>query len=432
MRVATIIALAFLSPALVHAAEPPALVTYTVSHDTIYPSASVASGLATTTMIDVAFSEPVKTSIKIISASGELIKSLYTSSSVTNPTPKTWDGMNTSGTRVADSTYTILISATSTATGAAMTDASKTIRVASSGSDTSVSDPAPEESETIETAQPQATNSSGPMEYLPIPVLRIMTVGNRTVISGADTAFSALVYDTQGHRREDAVVTWSFGDGMQRTGASVFHAFYEPGEYAVTVRAKTSDGGDTTLTNVITAKDMSVRIASLSARGVTLTNSSTRPIDLSFWRISMGGAEFKIPADTQILAGHSVLFPTQVIQLPLADRASLLYPNGEVAATYPASVQAKPAEQSVQPVSGPVSYSARGKTVVTRTEPNFQSYENAVLAPAASTLLAAAGAALPPVADESAVKPDSGLFRSPWTLGFLGLMLAAGGAFIFL
>lgn len=429
MRIIALIALFLLAPAFTRAAESPALLTYTVSYDTIYPAAAAGSGLATSTAIDIAFSEAVKASIKIVSASGELIKSLYTSSSVTNPTPKTWDGMHASGTRAADGAYTILVSATSTASGAVMTDASRTIRVASSDAEPpSLPDPVPEEASAAE-ALPAPSAGGGPTEYLPIPVLRIITLGNRTVTSGADTAFSAAVYDSKGNRRDDAVVTWSFGDGMQRTGASVFHAFYEPGEYAVIVRAKTSDGGDASVQNIITAKDLSVRIASVSARGVTLLNSSTRTVDLSFWRISMGGAEFKIPADTQILAGHSVLFPTQVIQLPLAERASLLYPSGEAAATYPPSAPAKPAEQSVQPASSPVSYSTRGKIEVT----NIRSYDNAAVAPAASAQIAAAGAALAPVADEvSRKKENTGLLRSPWTLSFLGLMLAAGGAFILL
>lgn len=428
MRIAGIVALALLSPALAYAADPPALMTYTLSQDTIYPSAS--SGLATTTVIDIAFSEAVKASIKIVSSSGGLIKSLYTSSSVTNPAPKTWDGTNSAGARAEYARYTILISATSTATGAVMTDSSKTITVASS-------DPGvPSESSSESSDAPRAddalpaSSGGGSPEYIPIPILRIMTAGNRTVTSGADTAFAAVVYDSKGNRRDDALVTWSFGDGMRRTGASVLHAFYEPGEYAVIVHAKTSDGGDTTVVNAITAKDLSVKISAISARGITLVNNGTRPIDLSLWRLTMGGQEFKIPEDTQILAGRSVLFPTQIIQLPAADTASLLYPSGEIAATYPAAVSVKAPELLLQPSSRPVSYS-RGKTVeAVISQPNAQSYENAVGAPAATTELAAAGAALPPA--EPVKARGSGLFRSPWTLGLLGVIAVAGGAFILL
>lgn len=428
MRFAGIVALAFFSPALAYAADPPTLMTYTLSQETIYPSAS--SGLATTTVIDIAFSEAVKASIKIVSSSGGLIKSLYTSSSVTNPTPKLWDGTNSAGVHTTEGTYTILISATSTATGAVMTDSSKTVTVASSGSGVA-SEPSSSESSEAPGADVPASSGGDSPEYIPIPVLRIMTAGSHTVTSGADTAFAAVVYDSKGNRRDDALVTWSFGDGMRRTGASVFHAFYEPGEYAVIVHAKTSDGGDTTIVNTVTAKDLSVKISAVSARGITLVNNGTRPIDLSLWRLTMGGQEFKIPEDTQILAGRSVLFPIQIIQLPIAETASLLYPSGEIAATYPAAVSVvKAPELILQPSSRPVSYS-RGKTVEAVTsQPDIESYEHAAGAPAATTELAAAGAALPPT--EPVKAGGSGLFRSPWTLGLLGVIAIAGGAFILL
>ena len=103
-----------------------------ISHDTIYPAATAESGLATTTAIDIAFSERVKASIKIISVNGAMVKSLYSSPGVTNPEKKIWDGTNTAGARVDNGTYTILISATSTVTNFAMTDSSKTVIVASS------------------------------------------------------------------------------------------------------------------------------------------------------------------------------------------------------------------------------------------------------------------------------------------------------------
>ncbi len=127
----TIVLFLFTFPAFAYAANPPALTTYTISHDTIYPTATVESGLATTTSIDIAFSGQVKTSIKIMSASGVMMKSLYSSQSVTNPASKIWDGMNSKGTRVDDGVYTILISATSTADRSlSVIDSSRTITVA--------------------------------------------------------------------------------------------------------------------------------------------------------------------------------------------------------------------------------------------------------------------------------------------------------------
>jgi competence ComEA-like helix-hairpin-helix protein len=157
-----------------------------------------------------------------------------------------------------------------------------------------------------------STNNSPP-EYIPIPILRIVTGDDRTVSSGADVPFTATIYDNKGNKRADALVTWSFGDGMKRTGASVFHRYYEAGEYLAVVRAVTADGGDVTKQIIVTVEDASIKITSISSRGIMLANDDSRTLDLSFWRLSMGGQEFKIPEDTHILAGHTILFPSQVI-----------------------------------------------------------------------------------------------------------------------
>ena len=421
MRIIGLIALLFLSPAYAQAAAP-TLTAYTVSHDTIYPSASVESGLATTTSIDIEFSEQVKASIKIMSASGVKVRTLYpisgsSSGPVTNPTPKIWNGLNDAGTRVSEGVYTILISATSTATSLTMTDSSKTITVASADT----TPPAP-----------QASSSSAPPEYIPIPTLQIITSSTRTVSSGAEVAFTAIVYDSKWNKRDDATVMWSFGDGMRRTGTSVFHQYYEPGEYLAVVRAKTSDGGNVQKEVVVTVKDASIKISSVSSRGITLANSDSRTLDLSLWRLSAGGREFKIPEDTQILAGRTILFPSQVIELPITDSAFLLYPSGEVAATYPAQTKDIRSLSLVQPTSRDAGYESVQKVEpIISTKENVPSYEKAVLAPAASTELAAVGAALPPEPPAPASRAP-GIFKSPWTLGLLGVMALSAAAFILL
>ncbi|MCX6787557.1 MAG: PKD domain-containing protein [Candidatus Kaiserbacteria bacterium] len=420
MRIVGLFALAIFLPAFAHAA-PPTLTTYTVSHDTIYPSATVSSGLATTTVIDTAFSEAVKVSIKIVSASGATIKSLYSSSSVTNPAPKVWDGTNVAGAFVAEGTYSIVIAATSTATGISMTDASKTI---------TISAPDAVQSDASDTATASASDT--PPEYIPIPTLRIFAGTDRTVSSGADTPFIAVVYDGKGNKRDEALVRWSFGDGMQKTGANVLHAYYDPGEYIAVVHVSTSDGGDARSELLVTVRDAGIRIAAVSSRGITLVNDDSRTLDLSLWRLSMGGQEFKIPADTQILAGHTLIFSSRIIELPIADSASLLYPNGEVAATSPSGMAT--VSEDRQPPVPVVSYK-KVQTVepIISTRTKVQSHDEEVRAPAVTTELAAVGAALPP--GKSVPVTDtklSGLFHSPWTFSFLSVMTLAGGAFIFL
>lgn len=426
MRFAGLLALAVLLPVSAQAENPPALTAYTISHDTIYPAATSESSLATTTAIDVAFSEPVKASIKIRASSGAIVKSLYTSSSVTNPAPKIWDGTNTAGTPVDAGTYTVLITATSTATSLAMSDSSKTVVVALVPSDSGTSDT--DLSSDTADPQPPTSSGSGTPEYLPIPTLRINTDGTRIVSSSADAAFSAVVYDGRGNKRDDAVVTWSFGDGTRKTGASVFHGYYEAGDYLAIVHAVTSDGGDAQKEVFVTVKDVRIKIEAASSRGVAVTNRDSRVLDLSHWRLSVGGQEFKIPEDTHILAGRTILFSPRVTGLPGVEIAALLYPSGEVAASYP-ETPVKRAETSAQPPAPLVSYKQVQKVEpITSTRTDVQSYEETGLAPTAATELAAVGAALP----ESSSSPAAGVFKSPWTLGLLGVMATAAAAFILL
>lgn len=270
---------------------------------------------------------------------------------------------------------------------------------------------------TVATTTPTTSSSGGtPPEYIPIPTLRIVTSGNKTVSAGADTPFTVSVYDGKGNKRDDALVVWSFGDGMKRTGASVFHKYYYPGEYIVVVRASTSDGGDETSESVVVVKDASINIISVSERGITLANGDTRTLDLSLWRLSIGGKEFKIPEDTLLLAGRTTLFPSQVTGLSIDSSASLLYPSGEIAATYPAQPSAQQTSfnevQKVEPI--------------TSIKKNVQVYEKAVIAPSAVFATETAeGAALPENNKRS-------IFSSPWFLGLIGVVALAGVAFIFI
>ena len=292
--------------------------------------------------------------------------------------------------------------------------------------DKTASSTPPTSSDIASTTITVTPSSGGPPEYIPIPTLHIVTVGNHIVSTGADTTFSATVYDDKGRKRDDTLISWSFGDGMQRTGARVLHRYYDPGEYVVVIHASTPDGGEAIAENIVMAKDASIQIASVSDRGIALTNNSSRTLDLSFWRLSMGGKEFKIPVDTHLLAGRTILFASQIIQLPITPTASLLYPSGEVAATYP---ETKGAPSRVQPSSPVTSYQKVQKVEPIISKANAPINEEAVDAPTVVTELAAAGAALPA---EGAQTGAVSIFRSPWTLGLLGIIVLAGAAFILL
>ena len=369
---------------------------------------------------------------------GLLLDSSFSLTGTTTPLGIIVDGVN-----VSSSSYVPVASASNLGDSLHFTNGNWIASTPTPGiyADSSV----PAESPLVATIAPVAVSpaSTAPPEYIPIPKLRILASGDRIVSSGADTSFTAVVYDSKGNKRDEALVRWSFGDGMQRTGANVLHAYYDPGEYIVIVHATTSDGGDARSEIVVTVKNAGIRIASVSSRGITLANDDSRTLDLSLWRLDVGGKEFKIPADTQILAGRTILFPSQVIDLPSTDSASLLYPSGEMADTYPktSSVSHTPiSSEDRQPSVSVMSYKKiqtveQGVSPITSTSVIIKKNEEAVLAPAVVVKPITAGASVITALAETVPATDArspGLFRSPWTFGFLGVMVLAGGAFIFL
>ena len=106
--------------------QPPYIVEYTITNTTISPD---DDGYQDTTDIDVRFSEQVACTIAIENVTG-VIKTLYTSSGVTDPAPKTWDGTDENGIVVQDGIYTVNITMQSTTTGLTAFNNSRTITVA--------------------------------------------------------------------------------------------------------------------------------------------------------------------------------------------------------------------------------------------------------------------------------------------------------------
>jgi hypothetical protein len=89
-----------------------------------------------------------------------------------------------------------------------------------------------------------------------------------------------------------------------------------------------------------------------------------------------------------------------------------------------------PAPKATQPISPAVSSPKRQTVeVVTSPKSDVPPHDDAEQAPAAATEIAAAGASLP---EEAHMSTGTGLFHSVWTLAFVGVVIAASGAFIFL
>jgi hypothetical protein len=103
------------------------LTKYSVAPTTIYPSAT-SGALATTTTITLGFSQRVKASITIEDATGAAVRALYSSSGVTTPTPKVWDGKDDHGAVLAPGAYTILVSAATSTLS--LSDSSQSVTIA--------------------------------------------------------------------------------------------------------------------------------------------------------------------------------------------------------------------------------------------------------------------------------------------------------------
>ncbi|MDP3402628.1 MAG: lamin tail domain-containing protein [bacterium] len=185
----------------------------------------------------------------------------------------------------------------------------------------------------------------------PVPTLYIETGGDRIVSTKTHTKYQPIVYDSTGRHVKYPYVTWAFGDGGRHIGTDVEHVYREPGEYLVVVRAQESYSHGTA-SFVVIADPADISITHLSEKGVTLKNSDTRILDLSRYQLVSGRERFKIPEDTQILPGRTVIFPPEVTGLSTSTLSmELRYPSGEVAFVYPPAIST-PTLLPVEPGTG--------------------------------------------------------------------------------
>jgi hypothetical protein len=156
------------------------------------------------------------------------------------------------------------------------------------------------------------------------------------MVAGADTAFDALALGLEKEPIPNARFLWSFGDGASAEGKKVYHAYHYPGNYVVLVEASSGEWSATD------RKDISVSSPSLSlphiepgaAGYIEVANAGADDINLSRWFLSSASTFFSFPEGTIVRAKFSVRFPSAITGLVAGPDASLLYPNGTVAARY--------------------------------------------------------------------------------------------------
>lgn len=315
--------------------------------------------------------------------------------------------------------------------GSAFAPAAPTLGTYSESGDTGGGDTA--------TTTPASSGSSGGT-YTPPPSSIVVKIsGARKAFMEVPMTLSARATNKSGVVDSGAQIVWSFGDGSSATGIEVTKTYHYAGTYVVTVIAN-NGVAKAREEMVISVTPALVHIVSASSEGIMITNDSDERLDLSQWRLSSTMGSFHIPEGTTILSEASVLFPYAITNLPIAFDATLSYPNGVVAARFAPTIVAP--QPSVELAS-----SNQVQTVeqIISLQTPVESYENkAVIAPTAtSDTGVAVGAELtaptaPPTlasavtAPEAPKTPSGGFFHSVWTLGLLGVMALAAGAFILL
>ncbi len=185
------------------------------------------------------------------------------------------------------------------------------------------------------TSSSGSTSSTKKVTVNPVPTLYIEAGGDRIVSTKTHTKYQSIVYDSTGRHVKHSYITWAFGNGGRHTGTDVEYAYREPGEYLVVVRAEESYSHGTA-SFIVIADPADIHITGLSEKGVALKNSDTRILDLSRYQLVSGRKRFRIPQDTQILPGRTVIFPPEVTGLSTSTLSmELRYPSGEVAFAYP-------------------------------------------------------------------------------------------------
>lgn len=278
--------------------------------------------------------------------------------------------------------------------------------------------------------------------YVPPPsAISIEVTGSDRAILEVPMRLTARVTTKGGGVDSLALVRWSFGDGSSGEGAVVEKTYHYAGTYLVVATATDGDAhaqADIT----VTVKPAIVHIASISVEGITLANDSSDRLDLSGWRILASGGAFRIPEGMIILPGASIMLPTTVTNLPIGLDATLLFPNGLVASQYAPTVQLAVADESYKQVGGVANSprqsdeaSAEATSPIISTKVNIPVHAEAVLAPTEAVKTDSVGAPSPTASAQTAAvanAPASGIFHSTWTLGLLGVIILAGGAFILL
>lgn len=161
------------------------------------------------------------------------------------------------------------------------------------------------------------------------PKITVRAGEDRTVIVGAETAFTAAALGIKGEPLTTARYVWSFGNAATKEGRSVLYTYTIPGTYIVVVDASSAEHGATDRITV-TAVAADIAVTRANADFIELHNRTSRELDLGLWQLGVGGVFFVLPPRTIIGANKAIPLPKDVTGLTPATPSdvTLYYPNG--------------------------------------------------------------------------------------------------------
>ena len=164
----------------------------------------------------------------------------------------------------------------------------------------------------------------------------------KTGVSGIPVAMNTQAFGDDGSARSIGSFYVSFGDGSADDGTrprSLTHTYIESGTYIVVYEYRfnpNADDPDLVTRSTIEITDPEVSLTITSAKSIRLTNTNTRELDVSGWRIvdtaQKATFNFTLPRGTKILAGHTIQIPTSVSAFagPIDTHLVLELPSGIV------------------------------------------------------------------------------------------------------
>lgn len=160
------------------------------------------------------------------------------------------------------------------------------------------------------------------------------------VMAGAKTKISSKAYGLSGVQISGIDFFWNLGDGQKDYGSEIFHEFIFPGEYVITLVAKSGKfTGDDKLKIKVVHPPIEISQVRETKNGVEgfikIKNNSREILNLSGWIILVDGDEFEIPEGSFVDKNSENIFPNRVTDLmpknnkEKKSKIFLKFPSGE-------------------------------------------------------------------------------------------------------